>query len=125
MIPIYIVIWGLRMGGGLLFERAAFGLNLAQGHKSLVELAGEALRMEAERGEGARGLGDAGGGAAVPALFALGDVEELRFERGDTVQAPGGVGDFLDELNFRGRFGLVFLVESAAVALVRGRVFAA
>ena len=44
--------------------------------------------------------------------------EQVVFERGDSVQAPGGVGESLDELGFGGAFGLVFGGEGAEVGVV-------
>ena len=49
--------------------------------------------------------------------------EEVGFEERDAVEAPGGVGEFLDELGFGGGGGLVFVEELLAVALVGGGVF--
>ena len=48
--------------------------------------------------------------------------EEFGFEARDTVETPGGVGEFLDQLGFGGSLGLVFVVEIATVALVSGGV---
>jgi hypothetical protein len=49
--------------------------------------------------------------------------EHFGFEGRNAVHAPGGVDQFLDELAFGGRFGLVFVEEFLGVALVCGRVF--
>ena len=46
--------------------------------------------------------------------------EQLGFEQGDAVEAPGGIGELLDELGFRGTSGLVFVEEAAAMRVVRG-----
>jgi hypothetical protein len=52
----------------------------------LLTAAGEALVVQAKRGEGAMGVDDVG------ALKGGG------FERGDAVESPGGTGEFLAEL---------------------------
>ena len=59
--------------------------------------------------EGDFGVGGRGGGAG----------EHVGFEQRDAVEAPGGVGEFLDELRFGGSGGLVFVEELAAVVLHR------
>ena len=99
-------------GGGtlevaLLLE-AAFSLDFAELVHGFLELAGEALRVHAEGGEGAMGVDD---------------VEiDGRFEVRNAVETPGGVDEFLSELSFGGRGGLVFVEKLAAVALVGGGV---
>jgi len=49
--------------------------------------------------------------------------EEIVFEHGDSVQAPGGVGQGLDEMDFGGAFGMVFVGERFYVELVDFEVF--
>ena len=44
--------------------------------------------------------------------------EKLGFEEGDAVEAPGGVGDFVDELSFGGCSGGVLVEKLLDVALV-------
>ena len=44
--------------------------------------------------------------------------EQVGFERGDTVDAPGGVGQGLDQLGFGGALGLVLGDETLDVLLV-------
>ena len=47
-----------------------------------------------------------------------GEVEEIGFYRDDAVEAPGGVGQGLDEIGFGGALGMVFVCEGFEVALV-------
>ncbi len=49
--------------------------------------------------------------------------EQSGFEERDAVEAPGCVGEFLDELSFGWSGGLVFIQELAAVLLVGDWVF--
>lgn len=49
--------------------------------------------------------------------------EQLGFENWNSVETPGGVGDFHDELRFGWRGGLVFVEEAAAMVFEGGRVF--
>ena len=44
--------------------------------------------------------------------------KQIGFEEWDAVEAPGGVGELLDELGFGGSGGMVFVEELAAVELV-------
>jgi hypothetical protein len=48
--------------------------------------------------------------------------EQFGFEEWDAVEAPGGVGDFMDELSFGGGGGLVLVEKLLDVALVDVRV---
>jgi hypothetical protein len=45
------------------------------------------------------------------------------FEEWDSIQAPGGVGELLNELRFGGSGGLVFVEEAAAMGVEGGLVF--
>ena len=63
--------------------------------------------MEAQPGE-ERNLGLGVGGLG----------EEVGFEERDAVEAPGGVGDFVDELSFGGVGGFVLGEKLLEVALV-------
>ena len=49
--------------------------------------------------------------------------KQVGFEERDAVEAPGGVGEFLDELRLGGSGGAVFVPELAEVLQIRGRVF--
>ena len=79
--------------------------------------------MHAESGEGAVGVDDVEFDASLIGGRVGGAVEEGGFERGDAVEAPGGVGEFLGELGFGGSGGLVFVEEAAAMGVVSCLVF--
>ena len=102
--------------GGGVFEIAAFavgtgGLDFAEGVEGALELARKALALDAEIGEQRnQGLG--------VGVFG----EQPGFEQRDAIEAPGGVGDFRDELRFGGRGGLVLVAKAAAMGFVGGRV---
>jgi hypothetical protein len=107
----------LGEGGGILqyfvrfrndFGAAAEILEFAQVALNPFELAGKALGMHAEVGEGL-GLAFEGGGDGEGVLdfFEGGDEggfavdaegQEIGFERRDTVESPGGFGEGLDEV---------------------------
>ncbi len=55
-------------------------------------------------------------GIRVWGLGALG--KQLGFEEWDAVEAPGGVGDFVDELSLGGGGGLILIEKLLDVALV-------
>src|ERR1700693_3097485 len=57
-------------------------------------------------------------------VFHFGDAEreKVRLDGGDTVHAPRGVDQGLDELDFGGAVGQVFVEESLRVALASGYV---
>ena len=84
--------------------------------------AGEPLVMKTESGEGAMGVHDVKVDSGLIGGRVGGAIEEGGFERGDAVEAPGGVGEFLGELGFGGGGGLVFVEKLAAVVLVGGGV---
>jgi hypothetical protein len=114
--------------GGGVFEVAALalgavGLDIAERVQGLLELAGEPLVVQAEGGEGAMGVDDIKVDASLFGGRIGGAVEESGFEGGDAVDAPGGVGDLLDELGFGGGSRLVFVEEAAAMGVVRCLVF--
>src|SRR5580704_6215541 len=44
--------------------------------------------------------------------------QDFGFEKRDAVEAPGGVGEFGDELGFGGRRGAIFVEEAAAVGFI-------
>jgi len=105
------------------FALGAFGLEVAQRCEGLLELAREAAAMEAEGREGAVGVDDVELDGGLLGRRVGGAVEEGGFEFGDAVEAPGGVGEFLDELRFGGSGGLVLVAEAAAVDFVGGAIF--
>src|SRR5580700_9891557 len=78
---------------------ATLFLDVAELLDGFLELAGEPRAVQSERGQ-QRDLG-----------FGVGVLrEQLGFEEWDAVEAPRGVGDFVDELSLGGVCGLV-LVE--------------
>jgi hypothetical protein len=100
-----------------LLDPALF-LEGAELLECFLELAGEAAAVKAKLGE----LVDDNLGR-WQGLLVSGLGEQAGFEQGDTVEPPGGLGEFQDELSFGGVGGLVFVAELAAVLLVGGRVF--
>jgi hypothetical protein len=52
--------------------------------------------------------------------FAFVEFQQVGFEQGDAVEAPGGVGEFADELNFGGSCGLVFVEEGPVMGFEGG-----
>jgi hypothetical protein len=88
-------------------QAAALFLYVAELIEGFLELAGEARAVQAESGE----LRDQGLGAG-----GLG--EQLGFEEWDAVEAPGGVGDFVDQLGLGGGGGFVLIEKLLDVALV-------
>src|ERR1700734_566545 len=113
--------------GGGVFEVAALALgavslDVAEGFQGFLELAGETRVVQAEGSEGAVRVDDVKFEGSLLGGWVGGAIEERGFEQGDAVEAPGGVGDFGDELGLGGGGGLVFVEELAAVALVGGGV---
>src|ERR1700678_3031986 len=100
--------------GGGFFEIAALGLragglDLAELVEALLELAGKALALDAEVGEEAMGVDDIESDFPIDGDHSGGAREHFGFEQRDSVEAPGGVGDFYDELRFGGSGGLVLV----------------
>ena len=108
------VLMVYEQGGGVLeialLALAAPGLDGAELVEGFLELAGEALAMQSEGGEGAQSVGRSAG-------------EQFGFEERDAVETPGGVGKLVDELGLGGGGGLVFIEKLLDVALVGSRVF--
>jgi len=116
-------------GGGVfkvaLLALAALGLNGAELGERFLELAGEALAVEAQGGEGAVGVDDVEGQGWIRVGISGrsgGAGEELGFEERDAVEAPGGVGELVDQLGLGGGGGVVLGKELLDVALVCGEV---
>ncbi|MBZ5607469.1 MAG: hypothetical protein LAP38_04365 [Acidobacteriia bacterium] len=119
--------------GGRVFEVAALALaavalDLAEMVESFLELAGEALALDGEVIDEAMGVDD------VEGHFLINDsgwfvgriggaVQDVGFEQRDAVEAPGGIGQLVDELGFGVSCRLVFVKEGAAVGFVDGGVF--
>jgi hypothetical protein len=103
--------------GGGVFEVAALALgavrlDFAEQAEGLLELAREALRVQAEGGEER----DQGLGAGVLR-------EQVGFQQRDAVEAPGSVDELLDELGFGGGGRLVLDEEAASMVFKGGAVF--
>ena len=94
-----------------LFALAAVGLKGAELVERLLELAGEALAMDAERGDG-----------LDQELGSGGVLEEAGFEERDAVLAPREVGELVDQLGFGWHGWAVFVEELLNVAIEGGRV---
>ena len=105
-----------------LLLMAALGLDFAELVECLSELAGEALRVHAEGGEGTVGVDDVEVDAGLIGVRVGGAVEEGGFEHRDAVEAPGGVGELPGELSFGGSSGLILVEKLAAVLLLSGGV---
>jgi hypothetical protein len=114
---------------------AAFELDLFEKRHGFFELAMEALGVEAEarQGLGLRFEGRGDGEGLLDLFRSVGELgrdvddaqgEEIVFECGDAVDAPGGVGEGLDEMGFDGAAGVVFVAEGVAVGAVGVEVFA-
>ena len=86
---------------------AALLLDVLEVLDGLLELAGEARAVEAQPGE-ERDLGLGVGGLG----------EQVGFEEWNAVEAPGGVGDFVDELTFGSVGGFVLGEKLLEVELV-------
>jgi len=114
-------------GGGVVEVAAlalgAVGLDVAERVEALLELAGEAMALDAEVGQEAMGVDDVEGDFLIGRDWGGSACEHVGFEERDAVEAPGSVGEFLGELGLGGRSGLVFVEEAAAMVLVGGWVF--
>jgi hypothetical protein len=119
--------------GGGVFEVVALALgavrlDVAEFVEAFLELAGEALALDAEVGEEAMGVDDvklhwlvkldgfAGGGIG-------GAREHVGFEERDAVETPRSVDELLDELGFGWSGGLVFAEKPAAMVFIGSPVF--
>ena len=91
------------------FFGAAIGLEVAQLIESFVELAGEAVGVEGEFGDGLVGIDDVELDGGFRSGRMGGAREQFGFECGGAVEAPGGIDEFLDELLFGGALGLIFV----------------
>ena len=114
--------WGCGFFGGFFgcwaFPLVAFELQFAKEMERLLELAREARAMEPEHGKGVDGR------LRIRELRgAIGVGEEGGFEERDAAEAPGGVGEFLDQMSLGWRGRLVFVEETAAVLIKGGAIF--
>ncbi len=116
------------------FVGAAIGLDLAELVERSFELAREAMLVRAEVRECAGVLAQGGGHGKRGVDFRMGRVDVVRllvdaereqvgFEGGDAIEAPGSVGERLHELIFEGALGLEVVEEAAGVAFVGSVVF--
>ena len=113
---------------GGVFEVAALALGAvlldrAEGVEAFLELAGEALALDAEIGEEAMGVDNVEGDFLVERNGRGGASEQVGFKERDAIETPGGVDKLLDELRFGGSGGLVFVVKLVAMLFKGGRVF--
>src|SRR6202022_3490761 len=108
-----------QQGGGALEVAlllvTALGLDFAELVQGFLELAGEALAVQAEGGEGAVGVDDVEVDCGLVGGRVGCAVEQGGFKEWDAVEAPGGVGELLGELGFGGSGRLVFVKELPAV----------
>jgi len=102
---------------------AALDLEIAKDFERLVELAGEAVQLDAEIADEAVGVDDVEIDGGLFGGRVGGAVEQIGFEARDAVDAPGSVGEFLNEVGFSGGGGFEVVVKLAAVVLVGGCVF--
>jgi hypothetical protein len=96
----------------------AVGLDFAELLQGFLELAGEALVVQPESGEGTMGIDDVEVDSGLFGGRVGGAIKKGGFQVRDTVETPGGIGDFLDELGLGGGGGLIFVQELVAVELV-------
>jgi len=107
-----------RFGELAALQAAALVLDFAEVFQGFLELAGEPLAMQAKGGEGAVGIDDVKVDSGLIGGRVGGAVEEGGFEEWDAVEAPSGVGDFVDELSLGGGCGGVLIEKLLDVALV-------
>ena len=74
--------------------------------------------MQAQRGEGAISIDNIEIDSSLLGGWDGGAGEQLGFEEWDAVEAPRGVGDFVDQLSLGGGGGLVLVEKLLDVALV-------
>ncbi len=117
----------LEEGGGVLEVAAlalgAVSLDFAELVEAFLELAGEALALDAEVGEKTMSVDNVEGDFLIERDGGGGTREHLRLQQRDAVETPGGVGEFNDELGLGRSGGFVFIEEAAAMRVVRGSVF--
>src|SRR5579864_9735913 len=103
-----------------LFSSATLGLDLAELSEGALELACEALAVNADLREGTSVFPEPQGHregsfrlrmVGVDVVFHFGDTEreEVRLDCGGAAHPPRGIDERLDEMGFGGAFGLVFI----------------
>src|ERR1700690_939228 len=118
------VLVEFEQGGGIVEVAAlavdAVGLDLAKGLEGLLELAGETMALDTEVGDESMGVNDVEGDFLIEWNGGGGAGEHVGFEQRDAVEAPGGVGELLDELQFGWSGRLIFVEELVAMGF-KGR----
>lgn len=113
-------------GGGvlkvLLFALAASVLQGEELLERFVKLAGEALAVDAEQGDGAMSVDDVEIDPGLLTGRVRGAAEGLGLEERDAVLTPGGIGEVVDQVGLGGSGGAVFIEELLDVALEGGEV---
>ncbi len=99
-------------------QAATVFLDFAELLERFLELAGEARTVEAKRSEGAMSIDDIEVDSSLLRGRVGGAREQLGFEEWDAVEAPRGVGDFVDELSLGGSGGGVLIEKLLDVAPV-------
>ena len=112
-----------RLGKLAALQAAALFLDLAELLDNFLELTGEARAVQAESGEGAKGVNDVKVDGGLLSGRVCGAGKQLGFEERDAVEAPCGVGDFVDELGLCWGGGLVLTDKIGEHALDGGFVF--
>ena len=107
----------------LLLALAALGLDVAELFEGFSGTGGRGAGRGGRGGEGAMSVDDVEIDAGLLGGWIGGAGEQLGFEERDAVEAPGGVGEFVDELSFGGGGGAVLVEELLDVALEGGGVF--
>jgi len=106
-----------------MFTLAAIVLDVSELIDGLLELAGQSCAIEGELGDEVESVDDIEFDTGFFVGRVRGAGEDISFEERDATEAPGGVGEFLDEVGFGGGGGIVFIEELAAVMVVGGAVF--
>jgi hypothetical protein len=99
-------------------QAAALFLDVAELIECFLELAGEARAMQTKRSEGAMSVDNIEIDGSLLRGRVDGAREQLGFKEWDAVEAPRGVGDFVDELSLGGCGGGVLIEKLLDVALV-------
>jgi hypothetical protein len=114
-------------GGGVpevaALALVTIGLDIEELVERFLELAGEALALDAEAVEKAMGVDDVKVDGGLLGGRIGGAIQQVGFEERDAVETPGGVGELVDELGFGCCGGLVFVEELATMGFIRGWVF--
>lgn len=107
-----------RIAELLAFAFAPLFLNFAELLEGFLKLTGEPLAVQSERGESAVGIDD----VEVCSGRVGGAGEQIGFKVWNSIEPPGGISEFVDELDFGGGGRLVFIQKLLDVASESGRV---